>query len=414
MKVKRYQFNSLPFVSIVDEADCPIDPYVSCYLNGPLAAKSANTRLRYANELIFVLQYFSAKKINLVERVASGEFISQKEYMQFYEACFLNKGYKDEASKIKSFDMNNKHLRNVIAANQKGIARVAGETLQGRVRRLRQFLVWLFEQFHDVINVSEIVRNKFTRLVSKIRLDEEGIGRNRSQKVGDPEESVIPDDVFIRLLEMVQPSSPNNPFKASKIRNYLILNLLVQSGVRRGALAKLKVSDFNFFGTCDQISIYRSGNDSTDTRSEKPNQKTKAHMATVEKALMEHTRFYIDHVRSVFLRAQTHDFLFVSENDSKGTAGLPLSLKAINAIFQKLSRVLGFHVHPHILRHKWNEIIDEKAEKIGVDPFLLEDMRKYAMGWSQNTTMTSVYNDKRLALKVRNLTRSHQDKVDKK
>ncbi|ERU48413.1 hypothetical protein Q091_01303 [Pseudomonas aeruginosa C52] len=334
--------------------------------------------------------------------------------MQFYEACFLNKGYKDEASKIKSFDMNNKHLRNVIAANQKGIARVAGETLQGRVRRLRQFLVWLFEQFHDVINVSEIVRNKFTRLVSKIRLDEEGIGRNRSQKVGDPEESVIPDDVFIRLLEMVQPSSPNNPFKASKIRNYLILNLLVQSGVRRGALAKLKVSDFNFFGTCDQISIYRSGNDSTDTRSEKPNQKTKAHMATVEKALMEHTRFYIDHVRSVFLRAQTHDFLFVSENDSKGTAGLPLSLKAINAIFQKLSRVLGFHVHPHILRHKWNEIIDEKAEKIGVDPFLLEDMRKYAMGWSQNTTMTSVYNDKRLALKVRNLTRSHQDKVDKK
>ncbi|MCB2527402.1 hypothetical protein KQ738_18295, partial [Listeria monocytogenes] len=76
---------------------------------------------------------------------------------------------------------------------------------------------------------------------------------------------------------------------------------------------------------------------------------------------------------------------------STGTAGLPLSLKAINAIFQKLSSVLGFHVHPHILRHKWNEIIDEKAEKIGVDPVLLEDMRKYAMGWSQNTTMTSVY-----------------------
>ncbi|RFP99204.1 site-specific integrase, partial [Pseudomonas aeruginosa] len=48
MRVKRYQFNSLPFVSIVDEADCPIDPYVSCYLNGALSAKSANTRFRYA------------------------------------------------------------------------------------------------------------------------------------------------------------------------------------------------------------------------------------------------------------------------------------------------------------------------------------------------------------------------------
>ncbi len=61
MKLRRYQFNSLPFVSIVDEAGCPIDPYVSCYLNGALSAKSANTRFRYANELLFMLQYFSEK-----------------------------------------------------------------------------------------------------------------------------------------------------------------------------------------------------------------------------------------------------------------------------------------------------------------------------------------------------------------
>lgn len=412
MKLKRYQFNSLPFVSIVDDADCPIDPYVSCYLSGPLSAKSANTRLRYANELLFVLQYFSGKNIDLPTRVASGEFISQKEYIQFYDRCFLNKEYKDEASNIRTFDINNKHLRNVIAANQKGIARVASETLQGRVRRLREFLVWLFEQLHDAHSVDEVVHNRFTRLVSKIKLDEDGLGRNRSQKVGDPAESVISDDIFVKLLEMVMPSSPNNPFKASKIRNYLIVNLLEKSGIRRGALAKLKVSDFNFFGTYDQISIYRSGNDPTDPRAEKPNQKTKAHLATIDQGLMVQVKFYIDHIRTVFPRAQLHDFLLVSENDSKGTAGLPLSLKAINAIFQKLSRVLGFHVHPHMLRHKWNEIFDEKGERSGVNPALLEDIRKYAMGWSQNTTMASVYNEKRLAQKARELSEAHQKRVD--
>ncbi|TRO96231.1 site-specific integrase, partial [Pseudomonas aeruginosa] len=123
-------------------------------------------------------------------------------------------------------------------------------------------------------------------------------------------------------------------------------------------------------------------------------------------------KFYIDNVRIVFPRAQFHDFVFVSENDSKGTAGQPLSLKAINAIFQKLSRSLGFHVHPHLLRHKWNEIFDKKGESLGVNPALLEDARKYAMGWSQNTTQNRRYNEKRIALKTREISMAHQKRVD--
>ncbi|RFP98445.1 site-specific integrase, partial [Pseudomonas aeruginosa] len=81
--------------------DCPIDPYVSCYLNGALSAKSANTRFRYANELLFALQYFSEKNIDLPARVASGIFISQMEYMQFYERCCLSKGSGDEGINIR-------------------------------------------------------------------------------------------------------------------------------------------------------------------------------------------------------------------------------------------------------------------------------------------------------------------------
>lgn len=413
MKLKRYQFNSLTFVSIVNDMDCPIDPYVSCYLNGPLCAKSTNTKLRYANELLFVLRHFSERKIDLPTRAASGEFISQREYMQFYDSCCFQSGGLEDASFLRFVDVNGKNIRNIIAANGRGVAKVASETLQGRVRRLRQFLSWLFEEFHELQDVDKATREKFTRLISKIKLDEDGLGRNRPQFVGDPEESVIPDTVFSRLLDVIHPSSPDNPFKASKVRNYLIVSLLVKSGIRRGALAKLKISDFNFHGTFDQIAIYRSGNDPTDPRVEKPNQKTRAHMATVDPGLMKKVQLYIDNIRIIFAPAQFHDFLFISENDSKGTIGHPLSLKSINAIFKKLSGVLGFHVHPHLLRHKWNELFDEEGVRKGIDPALLEDIRKYAMGWSQNTTMTQTYNEKRLALKTRELSRSHQERVDK-
>ncbi|MBL4833766.1 MAG: site-specific integrase [Pseudomonas sp.] len=412
MKLKRYQFNSLPFVSIVDEVDCPIDPYVSCYLNGPMSAKAANTRARYANELLFVIQYFSNRRIDLPERVSSGTFISHKEYMQFYDQCSLTKDADHESFGAKFTDVNDKRLRNLLAANQRGMAKVASETLQGRVRRLRDFLVWLFEQFHDLHAVDETTRKKFVRLVAQIKQDEDSLGRNRNGRVSEVGDSVIPDEVFLKLLEMVNPSSRNNPFKRSKIRNYLIVSILVQSGIRRGALAKLKISDFRFYGTYDQISIYRSGNDPTDPRAEKPNQKTKSHLATVESSLMEKVKFYVDNVRASFPRAQFHDFLLVSESDSRGTAGQPLSLKAINAVFQKLSNELEFHVHPHMLRHKWNEVFDREGERKKVDPALLEDIRKYAMGWSQKTTMSAVYNERRLAIKARELSQAHQEKVD--
>ncbi|WP_342244330.1 site-specific integrase [Pseudomonas sp. OTU5201] len=332
--------------------------------------------------------------------------------MQFYDKCCLSKGSTDEALKFKFIAITDKSLRNIVVANQKGMAKVANETLQGRIRRLRLFLLWLFDKFHEEQDVDNKTSKKFKKLISKIKLDEDALGKNGSQQVGDPEKSVIPDDVFVKLLEMVMPSSPNNPFKRSRVRNYLIVNLLIQGGIRRGALAKLKISDFLFYGTYDQLAIYRSGNDPTDPRAEKPDQKTKAHLATVNPDLLEKAKFYIDHIRAVFPRAQFHDFVFVSENDSKGTVGQPLSLKAINALFQKLSKALGFHLHPHVLRHKWNEIFDEKGELSGTSPDLLKDARRYAMGWSHNSKMDEIYNEKRLALKAREISRAHQLRVD--
>ena len=174
----------------------------------------------------------------------------------------------------------------------------------------------------------------------------------------------------------------------------------------------MKISDCQFHGSYDRISIYRTRNDPSDPRIEKAYQKSKAHLATIARALMENIKFYVDHIRPQFPPKEPHDFVFVAEKNSKGTSGQPLSLKSINAIFEKLSNVMGFHIHPHLLRHKWNEIFDEEGEKKGVDSALLEDIRKYAMGWSQNSTMSQTYNDQRLAVKVRELSKAHQRRVD--
>lgn len=410
MKLKRYQFNSIPFVAIVNDSECPVSPYASAYLS-TLAGQAFNTQLRKANELLFVLNHFQKKQIDLVQRVKSGELISLKEYLQFHSAAASQK--RGELDSVASLPyISDKQLRNAISANARQLACVSNETQQGRLRRLRQYLEWLFEHCHDPYSVNPSIDDRHQKLKFAIKLDEDSLSRNKSQQVADASESVIPDQMFIRLLEMILPSSPNNPFTGSKIRNYLIVSIFHQSGIRRGALAKLKISDCHFHGSYDQIKIYRSGFDATDPRLDKPNQKTKAHLATISPPLMNQIKYYIDHVRNVLPGSDEHDFIFVSEKGSRGTLGQPLSLKSINTIFQVLSDSLGFYIHPHLLRHKWNEIFDREGTAQGIDYRLLEDARKYAMGWVANSPMSDTYNDKRLAQKAREISTAHQKRVD--
>lgn len=411
MKLKRYQFNNIPFVAITDETDCPACPYASVYLS-TLAGQAFNTQLRSANELLFVLDYFRRKKIDLVDRMQSGELISQREYLHFYTASAAQKRSDEVASVVFFPDVSSKALRNALSANVRQQASVSNETHAGRIRRLRQYINMLYQHFHDSYSIDPILADRYVKLSSQIRLDEDSLSRNRPQEVVDPNESVIPDKVFVRLLEMILPSSPNNPFKGSKIRNYLIISIFVQSGIRRGALAKMKISDPHFHGSFDQIRIYRSSTDPTDPRLDKPNQKTKAHLATISPILMGQIKYYINHIRSAVPGSGEHDFIFVSEKGSRGTLGKPLSLRSINALFKVLSEAIGFNVYPHILRHKWNEVFDKKGAEQGIDYRLLEDARKYAMGWVAHTSMDKIYNDKRLAEKTRMISAAHQKHVD--
>lgn len=397
----------------MDEFDCPACPYASAYLS-TLTGQAFNTQVRKAAELLFVLDHFQKKGINLVERMESGKLITQREYFQFQLASASKKssGSGSDKSAVVFLGVSDKLLRNALSANEQQLSCVQNETQAGRLRRLRQYLDLLYSHFHDAHGIDPEIAERYEKLRAGIKMDEDSLGKNRSQGVADPTESSIPDDVFVRMLEIILPSSPHNPFKGSKIRNYLIVSIFTRSGIRRGALAKLKISDLMLHGTSDQIRIYRSGIDPTDTRLDKPNQKSKAHLATLPPSLMGQIKHYVNHVRSEIPGSHGHDFIFVSEKNSRGTLGHPLSLKSLNSIFAVLSNALGFHIHPHLLRHKWNEVFDVKATEMGTDPRILEEARRYAMGWVAGSSMNDIYNDKRLAAKSREISLAHQRRVD--
>lgn len=411
--LKRYKWNKKTFFAIVDKSSCPVDPYASAYLNTLIHFK-LSTQSRYGGELLFVLKYFHSKGIDLTERAASAELLTMSEYISFYEHSAKDAGHNSNGKVVPLFaNTGDKSFRNILASNTLQAAKVSNGTQRGRIHRLRMYLTWLFEQFHDPISASKHIEDKLHKLTKKMITDEQSLNSEENQETRHPEDDAIPPEIFCKMLEVIRPNSPNNPFtERNRLRNYLIVSIFLDTGIRRGALAKLKSSDLRTDRSGSSLWIYSNHDDPSDPRHERPNQKTKSHLANLRPELMDALLFYIEHVRNEAPGALNHDFVFVSESNARGTKGQPLAAKSINDVFFTLSQVLNHRLHPHLLRHMWNDIFDDKADYQNFTSGQIDDARKYAMGWSANSTMADTYNDRRTHKRVCQIMQEHQDRVD--
>jgi hypothetical protein len=164
-------------------------------------------------------------------------------------------------------------------------------------------------------------------------------------------------------------------------------------------------------GSFDEISIIKRFDDPSDTRTIPASTKTLEHKSYVPKPLMKDVERYINDVRATYSKSGSHDFVFIAENDTKGTAGNPLSLSGINKIFEKLSEVIGFPIYCHLMRHKFNEILTDMAKQQGTGDVDLDEMRKYLMGWSKSSDMVEIYNRFKISVQSKEMNQARQDQM---
>lgn len=408
IRVYIYQLNGKTFATLSNEHYCPFDPHVTNYITLRLQDLAVNTKIAYCHELKYVLQYFQSVDVDLVQRTLTGDFLNRNEMDAFINAVKFNA--TGGASNLLSLkQMSSKTLSNAMHSVKMSNSRVGAYVSKRRIRRLVHFLDYMYSRYAEQkIPVKVSTKYEFNKSYLK---DAMSLIKDFDDKCVGFNESIIPNDIFFRCLEIIQPDSIDNPFMHSRLRNYLIFSLLINTGIRRGALAKLKVVDCKFYGSYDEITISRRPDDPNDPRRFKPSQKTKAHNSYVPYELMKELKGYIDTVRGTFPAAQEHEMIFISEMNTRGTAGQPLSLIAINAIFAKLGKAVGFHIHPHMLRHKWNEIFSEVVDRRGMSTDEAEKLRKYAMGWSRDSKMAEKYDDFKTSEAVREVLRSYQDGI---
>lgn len=393
-RVYTYQRDGRTNVAIIEESYIPlVEPTI--FLDRYKSGISYNSKATAAYELLFFLNFLSAKQILIVDRIASGNMLSGPESRAFCQCAKLKSDSAFEEDEVlHRLSLTSKAIDFFIHAAKYSQATVVPLVTNNRIKTAIQYCEFLFAEYHKMHTASTEVKSAFREMIATLEFGKRRDAAARLvNKTYDPNNSVIPDEIFVQLLEMVQVNSPSNPFKHAKNRNRLIVLLLINTGMRIGGLAKLKISDCEFVQTGNRLYVKRTPDDPQDTRRFKPAHKSREHSVYLSPQLMEELSGYIKNKRSTYATALVHEFVFVTEVATAGNPGQPLSLAAIENIFKVLSTALNYHINPHMLRHKWNEIFSEAADDDSQFSYEeKENIRKNAMGWSPTSVMGQRYN----------------------
>ena len=268
--------------------------------------------------------------------------------------------------------------------SQATIALLDPQTGANRVRFVAAYLGWL-ARYSGAEGARRALRGTVESLNERAKIRTRQPAAPRKGLSGPQRE---------RLFAVVDPSSPENPFggQAVRQRNLAIVCCLDESGMRRGELCGLRIPDIDFGKL--MIAIHRRPPDPADPRRERPMVKTGARLVPIRPELADILFAYIGGARRVEPLARLHAYVFVAHGGRR--PGAPLSPRSVGKVFGALQGVLGFALHPHLLRHTWNDrfsaAVDRKTSRGDATSEPTEErIRNFLMGWSPHSSMAPLY-----------------------
>lgn len=212
-----------------------------------------------------------------------------------------------------------------------------------------------------------------------------------------------------RVLAIVHPDSSQNPWKRRyvRVRNWLIIVLLLASGMRRGELLGLQIGDIH--QNEPKIRIIRRADAEEDSRLNQPGTKTNDREIELRTSIMKVLWSYINKERRSIRAARSIPQVFVSDE------GEAFSAASVDKLFAQLRQAcpgLPMQLTSHVLRHTWNERFSEQAELMGLTDTIEERARNTQQGWSDNSNMAATYTRRRIAAKGRAVSLKLQEKLD--
>ncbi|WP_219703976.1 tyrosine-type recombinase/integrase [Marinomonas lutimaris] len=398
MKIERIKMSGGENYSVLLSSDGLPMPYPNLFVTLHHRNKSdaSNTCYIAFEHLRYFYEICSFLNIDLVERCRSGDFLKKKEMET------IAKWAKSTVKAFREHVAVNKAKNIIVLSPRKNKLETARATLvinhrddiesstaYNRLTTFSKYVGWLEQEFFP----------------SKKSTTEQKLQQLRPRKYSPKGHSWDHDESYksltspqvLRVLDVVRPDSPQNPWKneSLRFRNQLIINMLEAIGFRRGELLKVRTEDIktNPNNGLRYVKV-RSEVDQYDERLDRPEGKTLGRLVPMDKRLADMYDNYLINHRSNVNGAERIPYLFVTHHH-RGSQPRALSSAAVNKLCREISEVVGFRVHPHAFRHAWNDKFSAHADKRIAEGKTSESKsesdRQKLMGWSEGSRMAKTY-----------------------
>ncbi|NVE90670.1 site-specific integrase [Vreelandella titanicae] len=363
--------------------------YPNLYVTFELSGKALETTKKYLDHLAVFEDFLAFSSIDLISRLElrpKSQYLTDSEISRFVSDAGFNK-----VTLAKKYEGMRLHPT---AYEQVGKVHA-----KQRIEAVRDYLTFLYDKLGDQSTRDEAVDDVKRRINRKIKAASPGWKKTRiddMKGLSSTERS--------RLLEIMHPMSAENPFAddAIKFRNYIILLLGLDMGLRRSEMLLIKTSDIQWHSR--QLSVVNLGDESLEPRTMAPQFKTHERMLVMSDDLYE----AISQYESIYRyrkshkgpsQARKHPFLLVAHRRNEGK---PMSIKALDGVFPRVGNVAPelAYIHPHILRHDavytMLESMREELNKLTPEDRTTQVQKTltWMFGWSPESNMPGLYGAK--------------------
>jgi integrase len=351
-----------------------------------------------------------AADINLIDRLAVGQFLSALELDRLATAAqYRVRDLDEERSNVGKSNVVNISRIGLRKGRRTGKAERRPVDVQTQASRLRYIASYL--EF-----ISGYVGESLPQ-ASRLALEAETTLRLTAFRTHIPDVSQrnklgsrvgLSAEEQARVVAVVHPESPNNPWKRGFVRrrNWLIVVLLLATGMRRGELLGLQVGDMH--SSQPKLSIERRADAVEDARTVQPNTKTNDREIELLPSIMRQLQAYLKERRGI-KAARAIPQVFVSDE------GDALSTQSIDKIFRQLREAcpgLPGSLTSHVLRHTWNERFSEEADAMSLSEVTEQRARNTQQGWADDSKTSTTYTRRHATKKGQEIALKLQEKLD--
>lgn len=356
--------------------------YASTQLRSRGASQSTlNAQL---GAIICLYRWAHLRGLNLEERILSQEGFSRGEIdslVTLLRSRLSDLPVPKAQSKVVSLDRKKPQSSDIWQILQERTRQINASTFNDRLDYVGRYMIWLCDYLSDqTLPTHQHNKRMFADIGEHFKLSLSAMKSVEPNTAFAKSRDLNSNDIR-SILEAANPQNFLNPWEsgAARIRNFAIICVLLDTGLRSGELLSLKIQDIIFAKKgAKGLKVRRRQGSKDDPRVRQPSTKRGEREVPLSEGAFQALDAYVSAVRNQIPGVSQTEYLFLSVGNK--SHGRPMS--SITPITDKLRSVTGIDLTPHRLRHTatWRYCISQKRQGREWDEFVEALILKF--GWN--------------------------------